>query len=740
MREKKTNFHFIPKITHLQNTCMRRYSMWQLRQEINNKSGLDGTKKNRLRYVLQNSTKKEKADCMVKFVSKSARKNLSGATHLLTPNKFSTFLCVEEFKEGGSFSFLSQIIDFEYHNVIGKNYTAKYSEKEETFVLSVALPRDSSSGDAESNREKAFLRGSFPPSQHNFSHFPSYNFGEQAALSTVSFFSAEPLLPSQTITPLDSLVFQSIAPNLRPSQFPPSVTISNYSNGSNLASVNETKSEEIPNQKLYLDNQTLPPLESLTEPLERHQKFIFPESFPKKTKKRLFFSEEISQNSKKPFVTDNEPSKVPFFHLEQRATLHYCFFGEKRVEFITHIDLKKILAEQTSLQRPLLNSALQIVENSFCTESSRFDSKTYGTFFEYHESSKFTRIFVLFQDKKFGQKIQVKRDEANKRWILFLIKKYKHFEDLPYIVINDSQLTYKLYQGPTQKIKDLLNLLGESVGDVPTSTLTFPSPVLPTKSPPSILSLLFISKDFCKQDHCDTSGPHELTIKGIGFRFEGANSVSVHISQAPVNLRKDFRRGKLFHFHTKSGAVFMLESTDLIKFLPEVDHETVEKLCLDCPFFNSPTSEAQSNTHLIQMFFLVDFLHVEGNFELRRIAKEPVWSLFLFSEKLHLLIDGSDFEPIFLTQIDPTLSSQFSKILHIQCSELNKKLSVSKFAPSFATKLEVENLCLTGTSISTILVPPLQEKFFTLWLTILNGEIPLTCLTRTFFVGNPVQF
>eukprot|EP01091_Cochliopodium_minus_P021560 TRINITY_DN9931_c0_g1_i1.p1 TRINITY_DN9931_c0_g1~~TRINITY_DN9931_c0_g1_i1.p1 ORF type:complete len:104 (-),score=17.32 TRINITY_DN9931_c0_g1_i1:276-587(-) len=80
--------------------------MWQLKQKLSEKITLDVSRKNKLRYIIQNRTKKDNPENVIKFLTKPAKEEMDIPKHLLTPNKYSTFISVDEFLENGSFGFI----------------------------------------------------------------------------------------------------------------------------------------------------------------------------------------------------------------------------------------------------------------------------------------------------------------------------------------------------------------------------------------------------------------------------------------------------------------------------------------------------------------------------------------------------------------------------------------------------------------------------------------------------------
>ena len=125
------------------------YSMWQVREEMERKVEMEGKKKNRVRYVLQNRTKKDSRHHVIKLLTKPAKEVLFGGAHLLTSNKFSTFVHVDEFSEGGSFSFLSHLIESADGTFLGgKKYVLCSSSVSGGCEIRVADEGDSARGES----------------------------------------------------------------------------------------------------------------------------------------------------------------------------------------------------------------------------------------------------------------------------------------------------------------------------------------------------------------------------------------------------------------------------------------------------------------------------------------------------------------------------------------------------------------------------------------------------------------
>ena len=440
------------------------------------------------------------------------------------------------------------------------------------------------------------------------------------------------------------------------------------------------------------------------------------------------------ENKKQKLVEmQNEPSKVPVLMLREKATVHFCEIGGNNYLFITHVDLKRVVAEQLELNKTLMNSALQIVENTLCAESPRFEAKEYSPFFSFPKNCTSTRVFFLFTDRKLGKKTYVRRDEERKRWLIFLTKKYKHFEGLPCISINDSQLFHKKYEGPKEKLKEMLFRLGFAVTlESPASNPVF-TPTLPAASCVEIKGLLFHLNGFVMQDHCDSGVPYELSIKGNGFLSPRISSLSLSISPAPVSYRPpNSTKGKLHWFHSEIGAVYMLDCETLLEFLPEKNRDILEKISLDSPHFVSPFPE--DGGAQLRPFLLLEFLHIEGVFEMKRMEEQKaLWQLYLFSEEKCVLIDCSEFPTVGLGRVDPSLSN-----FHLQLHQMGRAVRppTENLPPNYATQLEIkENY--SDTTIPGISAPSMKEGFYLVWLTAFGSYGPFECVSKPFFVGNP---
>ena len=735
--------------------------MWQVRQKIDEKIALDVDRKNKLRYVLQNNTKKNNPDNVMKMSTKKAKKLMKDTSYLLTPNKYSTFVCVDEFYKGGSFGFLFEIIDMDYHKVVGKPFNAtslNFNNRSKSPSPDTpkkkrkngGLHRDQSSLVILPSNQTNFYFPPYPtclPHQqvfttsfrHNKNHSPSLsriipsqpyyppNFGSfylpNVPQMEGSLFKSDQsaFIPFQANYFQNQQLYQQISFNSQPG--PP------YTNWQ---PVNQFQEEEDPTISNLLSLKNFPSILSAVNEISKFEGH-FVDIEPNKRKNEEIEKKPIMKRVGKYVEIDIDVNNVPHKKLKQRATLHTCIIEGREFSFITCIDLKKLVPEQVDATGAALTATLQIVEKSFCFESPKFDVGTYKSHFEFPKNKcKSTRIFILFDDHNLAQRLHIKRDSVKKRWIIFVKKRYKYFEGIPYLVINDSQLTRENFNGPKDKIISLLNNLGFNIQQVQEDSKEMFHFVAIKDT--EIHSLNFEREGIQISGNCFPSFPHMLTIQGKGFTVGKDVSVSISLSPSPTNYRVDGEMENIYRLNTGARVAHLISCTTLLKFLPQQREDILEMICSNSRnhrFF--PGAEIDGNN----AFFLVDFLHIPHHFEIRRVSKENlIWHLYIFSENTTAIIDCSNFVPNLLMQICPSLQELHDRIFKMEQSPFNKELSrVTNSPPKFATELLLQNQNFSDNQISQIPVPPLNEGLYTCWLRIYKKMVPLKCVSKQFNVS-----
>ena len=703
-----------------------RYSVIQVWRQFEEKVGLEEEKKTLLRNAFQNDSLKGRSDLLLRLVTRSLLCSLPNHFHLLSPNKFTSFISEEELRNGPYFTFLSNFVDFGHHQVIGEAFVALFSVEEEGYLLFPTNQTHTQSSSDPNYNSFAVSNSTCPAYQ--FSSRPSFYTNQTNLLSS---FQTSPLQLPNYLSPLS-------LPQ-RTNQFSDSFnTMGNQpiSNQNTKMSISSLLSDtpalktETPSSDLIIiaENNLSNLLRDDRGELSRR----------KKEEQKRGAKRSDSCVSKKAKVIDiaSDPSDVPIVYFKETGTLYLCEVDGHKFSFITHIDLKRFIAEQVEVKKSLINSALQIVENTLCADSAKFDPNEYSSFFSFPKNCNLMRIFFLLDGNKIGKKVVVKRDEERKRWLIFLTKKYKHFEKIPCVVINDFQLKEKTYSGPKDRIKEMLFKMGFSVSLETAAPNAILSNISSRSSLVEIRGLLFHLNGFVMQDHCDSNEPHQLVIKGEGFRRMGITSLSVFVSPSPILCSKDWNRKnrKIYAFHTELGPLHMIDSETLLEFLPYQNREILHKVILNNPDFTPPFPEDQIHAQM-KSFLLVDFLHIEGVFEIRRMEDQDfVWHLFIASEQKCVILDCTAFVHVFLPQVDPSLLH-----FHHQTLQMGKKLKVSNShePPNYATQLEIDQVNISDTTIPGIMLPELKEGYHIIWLTVFMGGLLLECVSKSFFVGNP---
>ena len=735
------------------------YSMWQLKQKLSEKMPLDVSRKNKLRYIIQNRTKKDNPENVIKLLTRPAKEEMELGKHLLTPNKYSTFISIDEFKEGGSFGFISGIIQ-DFVEDIEKVY--RTSPKSLGKLMN--LPNLQFPPNIENNQMIESNSIPFIATQYGEKTLIIPNLYQLNASNYTQEVPQHPnkaqMYPSQNHLFREGEMiekkFQLMDPNEIPTsyenihhrEFPIKKPENIISRVSHISSNLETKKNSL-NFLMNNKSSITPNEESLSNSSEEiieekgeETNYVVGllcglqsnEGNPNKRSQETSPKKKDKSNKKLRLSPSNNAisifGNVPILNFNSKGSIYKSNVNGNEIHFITSIDYKNLLIEQLDIKdKNKINSVAQSIENALSSESPRFDITTYNSYFEFTGRNNYTRIFILHHNKIVKQKYHIYRDHQNNRWLLKMLKNYKYINHSTVFIINDSQLEKKIYNGPTEKIVSLM----ENIGNTFVQTISNNSDEY---ADPFIDVLLF--KDLndnvkVSKDQCNSNTRYILNIYGQNLSKQQYTSLIFSIS--PVALCY-----KLYDFEED---LYSFEDLQIISF--DCLFKFVNQICEDESLLDSLYPESFylpiTQDFSIRPFFLKE-MNVPGKFHLKSISHNlPIWNLYLYSLNKLIIIDCSNFKK---KQLDPTneLQDYHEKIcnLHFNGTSFFSNYVLPhqslNFPPDFSIQLVSNPFKVNEKNIQDIYIPPLKEGNYLFWISYFIGANPIESFSKEFIVEN----
>ena len=695
------------------------YSMWQLGEKLDEKASAGGKKKNRVRYVLQNRTKKERPENVLKLLTNPAKKVVPTGAHLFTPNKFTTFVEISEFREGASFAFLAPLLAEHEEAFEGKKYAL--SSKSVSGGLEIRLLQDDTRDIVSQDVQQLTLAPILPLQDfRERSSKKKRNTEEEEAegvqvrhLPVADFNTGE----SGDI-PLQS--FRSFPSNFSTRDKVGEGFLQKQPSRSESPSFN---AEEVGEVAIYDIN-----LHISLFPSEQEEDLF---SVGLETFHKANISKKIAPTQKQEMAVTIEGEKEGRQENSKLATLHRCTLYGQRVEFLTSIDLKRLLSEQLILEdKNAATFIARTMTDSICCESPSFERATYERHFDFAEKENQTAKIIVLRERLIGNKAELSRDEEGKRWRFKLINKYTHLEALPQFSVSDSQLVISEYEGPKEEVISLLEKMeGKKERKVYQESME-------DQQVPLINSLIFNSSSFSLRDFCTPNKGHLMRIEGEGLNKSNFTCKVFSISASPISHKPENWDNQLYEVESSRGLVRFIRSDTLLQFLPGRNRNLLEFLCLGSPLFNFPFQQGG-----FQCFFLPELFCLPTHFELKRVsAQKKIWHLFVYDQFLHLSMDLTKFRTVNLASFPSPLKSfhfEISSLHHPHFRGHFSKYPMREGAvipPSHAIPLLVGKGEESDRVISDIFVPPLKPGSYTLWVTFFKDFILCNSVSKCFIV------
>ena len=259
-----------------------------------------------------------------------------------------------------------------------------------------------------------------------------------------------------------------------------------------------------------------------------------------------------------------------------------------------------------------------------------------------------------------------------------------------------------------------------------------------------IESLIFQNESFSVREFCPPNKGCLLKIQGRGFDHLNSNSKVASLSIAPQSFRDENLRDDIYQImEGEETKVYVVSSDTLMRYLPMKDGKMLKYLCL-----NSPPLSSEKEKNTSHCFFLLDHFCLPTHFELRRVSpKRKVWSLFVFSEDMDILLDMEDLNVIPLASF-PTKSLQkfFNDVSNLHNPHFQGPFSFhcnykvhgdhSNLPPNHSRVLLQKKEEKEECGLTQVYVPPLSPANYIVWLTFFREFSPLQTISKQFTVRN----